>query len=356
MKYKTLLITGGAGFIGANLAVGFKRRYPSLDIIALDNLKRRGSELNLSRLKENGIVFVHGDVRNAEDLVLGKKIDFLIECSAEPAVLAGYGQNPRYIINTNLAGTVNCLEFARLNKADVIFLSTSRVYPYDEINAIQSEELESRFDWKANSKIIGWSKHGFDVDFTTNGPKTLYGVTKLASEQLLQEYIGAYGLKAVINRCSVVAGPWQFGKVDQGIFTFWMQAHYFKKKINYIGFGGKGKQVRDLLHVADLFELIDIQSSSLDKISGKVYNAGGGRDISLSLLELTQLCTQITGNHIKVGSNTVTRPGDIKIFITDNKKVTTELGWQPKRDSKQILQDIFNWIKSNEKELQKLWG
>ena len=355
MRYKTLLITGGAGFIGSNLAVGFKRKYTSLEVIALDNLKRRGSELNLPRLKENGIVFVHGDIRNPEDLVLEKKIDLLIECSAEPAVLAGYGQNPRYIINTNLAGTINCLEFARLNKADMIFLSTSRVYPYNEINLIQVEELESRFNWKTNSQIIGWSKHGFDVDFTTNGVKTLYGATKLASELLLQEYMDAYGIKAVINRCGVIAGPWQFCKVDQGIFTFWMQAHYFKKKINYIGFGGKGKQVRDLLHVADLFELIDIQSCSLDKISGEVYNVGGGRDISLSLLELTQLCTLITGNHIKIGSETTNRLGDINIYITNNKKVTTKLGWQPKRNKKQILQDIFNWIKKNEKELQKLW-
>ena len=355
MRYKTLLITGGAGFIGSNLAVGFKRRYPSLEVIALDNLKRRGSELNLLRLKENGIVFIHGDIRNPEDLVLEKKIDLLIECSAEPAVLAGYSQNPRYIINTNLTGAVNCLELARLNKADVIFHSTSRVYPYEEINAIQAVELESRFDWKINSQIIGWSKNGFDVNFTTDGPKTLYGATKLAFELLLQEYIDVHGIKAVIDRCGVVAGPWQFGKVDQGIFTFWMQAHYFKKKINYIGFGGKGKQVRDLLHVADLFELIDIQSCSLDKISGEVYNAGGGRDISLSLLELTKLCTQITGNHIKVGSDTATRQGDIKIYITDNKKVTTGLGWQPKRNSKQILQDIFNWIRKNEKELKKLW-
>lgn len=355
-KYKTLLVTGGAGFIGSNLAVSFKKKYPSLEVIALDNLKRGGSQLNLPRLKQKGIAFVHADIRNQEDLILGKKIDLLIECSAEPAVLAGYGKNPKYIINTNLSGTVNCLELARENKADVIFLSTSRVYPYAEINRIHAIESETRFDWRQGQEIRGWSMRGIDTAFTKDGPKTLYGATKLASELILHEYIDAFGIKGVINRCGVVAGPWQFGKVDQGIFTFWMLSHYFKQGLKYIGFGGKGKQVRDLLHVEDLFELIDRQVQSIEEINGSVYNVGGGRNISLSLLELTQLCAQITGNRLHVGSDLHNRPGDIKIYITDNSKITAELGWQPKMTARQILKDIFDWIRDNEKELEKLRG
>lgn len=353
MKYKTILITGGAGFIGSNLAISFKQKYPDLNIIVLDNLKRRGSELNINRLKEIDIIFVHGDVRLPEDLVLNKKIDLLIECSAEPSVLAGFGDNPAYIINTNLTGTVNCLELARKNNADIIFLSTSRVYPYEAINKINTEELETRFDWQGNQKIAGWSKDGIEVNFTTQGAKTLYGATKLCSEILLQEYITNYGIKGVINRCGVIAGPGQFGKSDQGVFTFWMLAHYFKKELKYIGFGGKGKQVRDLLHIDDLFKLIDLELSALDKISGKTYNAGGGRKVSLSLLETTKICQELTGNNIAFSSELANRMGDIAIYLTNNEKVSGDLGWYPTKTPEDILRGIYHWIQSNEHQLKQ---
>ncbi len=354
MKYKNILITGGAGFIGSNLAVYFKQKYPGVRVIALDNFKRRGSELNLPRLKINQVEFVHADIRNPEDLVFDAKIDLLIECSAEPAVLAGFGQNPLYIINTNLCGTVNCLELARKNKADVVFLSTSRVYAYESINRLKTVELDTRFDWDARQKVVGLSEKGISEGFTKDGPKTLYGATKLASELILQEYMDIYGIKGVINRCGVIAGPWQFGKVDQGIFTFWMLAHYFKRPLRYIGFGGKGKQVRDILHVEDLFDLIDLEVSSLDKISGKVYNVGGGRDCSLSLLELSELSADITGNRLRVMKDKNTRLGDIKVYLTDNSLVYRDLRWKPKNSPEDILEDIYAWIRKNESVLSGL--
>jgi CDP-paratose 2-epimerase len=345
LKHKSLLITGGAGFIGSNLAVYFKRKYPQLRVFALDNLVRRGSEFNLLRLKENDIKFIRGDVRHPKDLDLKFDIDLILECSAEPSVIVGY-QNPSYIIDTNLMGTVNCLELCRKRKAGMIFLSTSRVYPYGKINAIRRIESRSRFEWLHFA--------GIDTDFSLTGPKTLYGTTKLASEFILQEYVAAYGIKAVVNRCGVVAGPWQFGKVDQGVFTYWMLAHYFKKPLKYIGFSGKGKQVRDLLHVDDLCRLIDLQVNSLSKISGNTYNVGGAREVSLSLLETTAFCQEITGNKIKVGRDLRERPGDIAVYLTDNKKVTRELKWKPQKQVSMILNDIFNWIRSNEAKLRKL--
>lgn len=355
MKYKTILVTGGAGFIGSNLAISFKRKYPELNVISLDNLKRRGSELNLARLKGEGIRFIHADIRCPEDLILGNnKIDLIIECSAEPSVLAGFGDNPNYILNTNLVGTINCLELARKNKSDIVFLSTSRVYPYDLINGIKTKELDSRFDWAGGQKIQGWSKEGIDTNFTTSGPKTLYGATKLCSEIILQEYLKNYGLSGVINRCGVVAGPWQFGKVDQGIFTFLMMAHYFKHDIKFIGFGGKGKQVRDLLHIDDLFDLIDLQINSLSRINGNIYNVGGGRDVSLSLLEATHLCQGITGNKIDIKKEITNRPGDIIIYVSDNKKVYRDLGWKPARKAKNILTDIYDWICINQEKIGEL--
>lgn len=355
MKYKTILITGGAGFIGSNLAVSLKRKYPALKIIALDNLKRRGSELNLRRLKDEGIAFIHGDIRNPEDLCLKHNFDLLIECSAEPSVLAGFGDNPAYIINTNLSATANCLELCRKHKADIVFLSTSRVYPYNNINRLKTQETPARFVWsdKQGREIAGWSPEGIDVNFDLNGPRTLYGTTKLASEFLLQEYVANYGIKGVINRCAVIAGPWQFGKVDQGVFTHWMLSHYFKKPLTYIGFGGKGKQVRDLLHIDDLFNLIDLQVSQLDKVSGSTYNVGGGKKVSLSLLEATKLCEEITGNRIKIGGDKKTRPGDIAVYISDNKKVSSAFGWQPQKTAKEILADIFGWLASNEKRIKE---
>ncbi|MDX2189286.1 MAG: NAD-dependent epimerase/dehydratase family protein, partial [Bacteroidota bacterium] len=126
---KAILITGGAGFVGSYLAIKFKAYYPQVDVICLDNLKRRGSELNLPRLKSAGIQFVHGDIRNKEDFEGLPPIDLILEASAEPSVLAGIQSTPDYLLNTNLNGTINCLNFAVRHQAKFIFLSTSRVYP-----------------------------------------------------------------------------------------------------------------------------------------------------------------------------------------------------------------------------------
>ncbi|MDP2043800.1 MAG: NAD-dependent epimerase/dehydratase family protein [Candidatus Omnitrophota bacterium] len=353
MKYNNLLVTGGAGFIGSNLAISFKREYPKLKVYALDNLKRRGSELNLPRLKEIGVQFIHADIRCPEDLALDFDVDLMIESSAEPSVIAGL-DNPPYIINTNLAGTVNCLELCRKHKADIIFLSTSRVYPYKAINKIKTLETDTRFKWLPDQHIPGWSPDGINEDFTTRGAKTFYGATKLSSELLLEEYIANYGIKGVINRCGVIGGPCQFGKIDQGIFTYWMLAHYFKKPLKYIGFGARGRQVRDLLHVDDLFDLINLEVSRLPELSGRIYNVGGGKEVSLSLYETTKLCQEITGNKIKIGSDLNTRPGDISIYLSDNTKVTEELSWQPKKTAKSVLSSIFTWVKNNEMELKKI--
>lgn len=354
--YSTMLVTGGAGFVGSSLAIGFKEKYPSLAVIVIDNLKRRGSELNIRRLRETGVEFYHGDIRNPEDLDIGRPFDILIDCSAEPSVLAGYTQGPYYLIQTNLSGTINCLELARKNKADIVFLSTSRVYPYKALNEIKVTETSSRYVWDENQdvhSIRGWSTRGITTDFALSGPKSLYGATKLCSELIIEEYADMFGLKAVINRCGVIAGPWQFGKVDQGVFTLWMLAHYFKKELSYIGFSSPGKQVRDLLHIQDLFALIEAQVLSLST-GCKTFNVGGGYDISLSLLETTNLCEEITGNHIDIRSDQNTREADVIIYITDNKRVSDNYGWHPNRTGKQILADIFDWIKVNEAELSFL--
>ena len=346
MNYKNILITGGAGFVGSNFAIGLKSQYPDITVTALDSLKRRGSELSLTRLKEHGVHFLHADIRNAEDLAFDEEIEVIIECSAEPSVLAGYGANPLYMLQTNLVGTINCLELARAKGADFIFLSTSRVYPYEKINSIPYHGAETRLVWDAKQNVPGWSTAGIDIDFSLDGAKTLYGATKLASELLITEYMHLYNIHCIINRCGVIAGPWQFGKVDQGVFTFWMMSHVFKRPLTYIGYGGSGKQVRDLLHIEDLFHLIDLQLNDMDKGSGKIYNVGGGNEISLSLLECTQICKEITGNKIAIESETKEREGDVAIYITDNRRVHEDYGWQPRKDAQTVLLDIYNWIRA----------
>ena len=341
MKYHNILISGGAGFVGSNLAIYLKEVYPKTKISVFDNLKRRGSELNLKRFKEYDIEFIHGDIRCPEDFPVKNETELVIECSAEPSVLAGYENDPNYIINTNLTGSINCFNFARKNKADIIFISTSRVYPYDVINNLPFSEEETRFEW------LSPADKGINIDFTLRGSKTLYGASKLASELFLIEYAEQFEINYIINRCGVLAGPWQFGKVDQGVFTFWLKAHQNKNDINYIGFGGDGKQVRDLLHINDFCILIDKQINKIDKINNQIFNVGGGRKNSLSLLETTKICRHITGNKIDIRSEINNRPGDIRIYYTDNFEVTKLYDWKPENNPEKTIYDIHRWLVQN---------
>lgn len=342
-----LLVTGGAGFVGSNLAIEFKKSHADSRVVALDNLKRRGSELNIPRLKDNGIEFIHGDIRNKEDLEAAGDVDMMIECSAEPSVLAGFNSAPDYLINTNLMGTVNCLEYARKKDAGFIFLSSSRVYPVNVINGLSYAEAPTRFELADDQQVKGASSRGFTEELPLDGPRTLYGATKLCSELILKEYVDMYGLKGVVNRCGVLTGPWQMGKVDQGVIVLWVAMHHYKKALNYIGYGGTGKQVRDILHVHDLYRLLDIEIMDINRHSGETYNVGGGREVSVSLQELTMLCRKHTGNVIPINCVPEDRIGDIRIYLTDNDKVTQRTGWKPEISVDRIIEEISVWINEN---------
>jgi len=351
---KNILITGGAGFVGSSMALQLKAKYPTYEIYVLDNLKRRGSELNIPRLKAANIHFVHGDIRNKEDFDGLPKIDLILEASAEPSVLAGIDSTPDYLINTNLSGTINCLNFATKNKSDFIFLSTSRIYPIETIESINFTEANTRFEIAEQQTIKGFSKNGISEDFPLDNYRSLYGTTKLASELFIQEYKQFFGLKTVINRCGVLTGPWQMGKIDQGVVVLWIAKHFWNQPLSYIGYGGTGKQVRDMLHTDDLFRLIDWQMHHLDEINGEIFNVGGGTEISLSLNEMTTLCEEITGNKIPIKQVPENRTADIRIYITDNSKVTAKTGWKPQISPKQIFSEIYKWIKENEQQLASI--
>ena len=352
---KSILITGGAGFVGSSLAMLLKEKYPHYNLIVLDNLKRRGSELNLPRLKEAGITFIHGDIRNPEDFNDIDTVDVVIEASAEPSVLSGIGTTPDYLVNTNLVGTINCLNFATKQKADFVFLSTSRVYPINHIENIQFTEEETRFSIAQKQSILrGVSAAGLNEEFPLDGYRSLYGATKLASEYMIHEYNHFYGLRTVINRCGVLTGPWQMGKIDQGVVVLWLARHFWQTPLSYIGFGGTGKQLRDILHVHDLFRLVDWQIHNMDVVNNQILNVGGGLDVSVSLQELTTHCEDITGNKTPISAVAETRTADIRIFQTDNTKVTNLTGWRPEIGVRQILEETFDWMKANEKQLKSI--
>ena len=352
-----ILITGGAGFVGSSLARAFRQEDSLSQVTVVDNLKRRGSELNLPLLKHEGVDFYHGDIRNASDLdVLESTFDLFIEASAEPSVHAGINGSPQYAFQTNLSGTFNCLEFARKKAGSFLFLSTSRVYSIAPLREINLVDDPTRFAIADRQNGPGISERGIDENFPTNLPRSIYGATKLASELIIQEYAETYGLRSIINRCGVIAGPGQFGKVDQGVFTMWVANHYFGKPLAYTGFGGRGKQVRDLLHPSDLFSLVKKQVENIENHSGKVFNVGGGPEISTSLAELTTLCQTIVGKKVPVSEEPLSSSVDIPLYISDCSRAATTFDWRPQHSVPGIVEDISRWIQENEAKLKPIFN
>lgn len=348
-----LLITGGAGFVGSNLAVSLASRHPDWEVLAFDNLYRKGSKLNLPRLREAGVEFVEGDVREPGQLQRLPEISALVECSAEPSVMSGIDGETDYLVHTNLTGAYNCLELARRDRAFVVFLSTSRVYPVAPQVALKLEETPTRFEIAAEQEVPGVSPAGISEEFPLDGPRTLYGATKLAAELLIEEFRAGLGVPAVIDRCGVIAGPWQMGKVDQGVFTHWMLAHHFRNPLKYIGFGGHGKQVRDLLHVEDLVDLVERQLLDPGGWDGRTVNVGGGRECSLSLAETTAICRRLTGNEVPIEPVEETRQGDVPIYLSDCAKLFGLDEWRPRRGAEQVLADIHEWIAADEERIAR---
>jgi CDP-paratose 2-epimerase len=354
-----VLITGGAGFVGSSLARLFKEHVPASHVVVFDNLKRRGSELNLPYFKRVGIEFVHGDIRNPFDLDdLPGQFDLCVEASAEPSVHAGTGgQSPAYLLQTNLVGTLNCLEFARRRSRGMIFLSTSRVYAIAALKAIPLQEHPTRFDVAADVAQPGLSMLGIREEFPVvgRGFRSLYGSTKLASELFLEEYGENFGFPALVNRCGVIAGAGQFGKTDQGVFALWVARHLFGGELKYMGFGGAGKQVRDILHPADLFRLVVLENDRLESLQGRLYVVGGGRSTSVSLQEYTDICRRVTGSTVAILPSPETTAVDVPWLVMDHTKVTTELGWYPRMSPADIVEDIASWLVAHRLAVQSLF-
>ena len=338
-----ILITGGCGFVGSNLAVFLKKNIKNSTIFSLDNLCRKGSLINEKRLKYNKIKNFRINIQDYINILKLKKFDLIIDCCAEPAIEESI-KNPDKIINTNLIGTYNILKKCILDNSKIIFLSTSRVYSIKKLFQLYKKRI---------SKIKFSSKYIVNESFDTSSPKSLYGFSKLASEDLIKEFCYTNKLKFIINRFGVISGPWQFGKQDQGFVSLWVERHFNKKKLNYIGFGGKGNQLRDIIHIDDVCEIILHQIKKIKRINNQIFNIGGGIKNSLSLKELTVACQNLTKKNIYIQKINSTSKFDIPYYVSDNKKIKQFYNWSPKKNLENILTDTFNWIKLYQNQLNK---
>jgi len=336
-----ILITGGCGFVGSNLALFLKKK--GFTVHTLDNLTRKGSKYNSNLLKKQKIKNYKINISNIKKIKGLPKYDLILDCCAEAAVEISKNDFDK-VINTNLIGTINILKKSKNDKSKIIFISSSRIYPLEEMNKIiKNKNLKSKIKiskmFSEKDKIIG--------------PKTIYGLTKLCSEMLIEEFSYAYQLKYLINRCGVISGPLQFGKQDQGFVSLWIWRHLNKKKLSYIGYGGYGNQIRDVLHIDDLSELILLQIKNINKINNKLFTVGGSKTSYTSLSQLTKLCQKITGNKIKMGKVSKTSSYDIPYYLSDNTHVSNTYRWKPKRNINQVVMDTFLWLKNNKPIIKK---
>jgi len=336
-----ILITGICGFVGSTLAASLLEALPGVQLYGLDNLIRSGSEHNRTSLRELGVKLFHGDIRMASDFEALPAVDWVIDAAANPSVLAGIdGQtSSRQLVEHNLLGTVNILEYCKRHRAGFILISTSRVYSIGPLAEAKVEAHGEAFRLKEEQSLPpGLSSAGVAETFSTAPPISLYGSTKLASELLALEYGETFGFPVWINRCGVLAGAGQFGKADQGIFAFWINAWMRRHPLSYIGFGGNGYQVRDCLHPRDLISLLGKQMAASSGPQ-RVVNLGGGADNAMSLAELSRWCRDRFGAHT-VAAHPETRRFDIPWMVMDASLARDVWEWQPQTQLGSILDEI----------------
>ena len=336
-----ILVTGGCGFVGTNIALFLSKK--NYRISTLDNLSRKGSRYNLNLLKKNKIKNYKFDIAKYNFLKKLPKYDLIIDCCAEAAVEVSRKKIDS-VVNTNLIGTINILKKAKKDKSKIIFLSSSRVYSVNTLNKIIKNKIIKK-NILVNKKI--------NEKDNINGPKTIYGLTKLASEMFIEEFSYAFKIKYLINRCGVISGPLQFGKQDQGFVSLWIWKHLNKQNLNYIGYGGNGFQVRDVLHINDLCELIHMQIKKINIIYNKLFTVGGSFKSYTSLKNLTNICEKITKNKINFKKISKTSIYDIPYYITDNKLVSKTYRWKPKKNIYDIVIDTYMWLSKNKNNLKK---
>jgi len=314
----------------------------ALELIGLDNLSRAGSHLNIESLRERGVKLIHGDLRSPSDLESIPAVDWIIDAAANPSVLAGVDgtTSSRQVIEHNLYGTVNLLELAKRHRAGFILLSTSRVYSVRSLADIPVAVNGDRFEPDDSGALPeGVSVQGITENFSTMPPLSLYGSSKLASECLALEYGETFEFPVWIDRCGVLAGAGQFGRADQGIFSFWINAYLRRAPLKYIGFDGAGHQTRDCFHPRDLLPALRKQMSTAEMGKPRVMNFGGGSDNSMSLAQLSKWCAERFGVH-QVDSDPAPRPFDVPWLVMDSRLAAATWGWRPTLSLEAILEEI----------------
>lgn len=343
-----ILVTGACGFVGSTLIREWAAR-GGHQIIGIDNFVRPGSERNRAALAALGIAIRHGDVRLASDFESLPPCDVVVDAAANPSVLAGVDgrTSSRQLIEHNLVGTINMLEYCRTHRAAFVMLSTSRVYSIPPLAALPVRVVDEGFALDLDATLPGAiSAEGIGERFSTAPPASIYGSTKVASEQLALEYGAAFGFPVWINRCGVLAGAGQFGRADQGIFSYWINGWLRGRPLTYIGFGGSGHQVRDCLHPADLVPLIDRQLTAGQRVVPRVINVGGGRPSARSLAQLSRWCVE------HIGAREVERSSEERVFdlpwvVLDSQVAQRTWDWTPKRSTDEILAEILEHARAN---------
>lgn len=340
-----VLITGICGFVGSALARGLLGQDAgAIELIGLDNLSRRGSWRNREALAQLGVTVLHGDIRNASDLESVGAVDYLIDAAATPTVMAGVDgkSSSRQLVENNLCGTVNLLEHCKRHGAGFILLSTSRVYSIEPLASLTLDVQGEVFVPVGISMPPGLSPRGISEQFSTAAPVSLYGSSKLASEQLALEYGQAFDFPVWINRCSVMAGAGQFARADQGIFAYWLHSWKEQQPLRYIAFGGHGHQVRDCLHPLDLVPLLKLQMAETRSDKPRIINLSGGLASAKSLAQLSAWCRERWGERNVVADHQP-RPYDLPWVVLDHSLATATWGWKPVIGIEQILGEITDF-------------
>jgi len=356
-----ILLTGICGFAGSTLARALLAERTGLELVGLDNLSRRGSHLNLEPLRALGIRIEHGDVRNASDVDALPAADALIDCAANPSVLAGIGPGPgsRQLVEHNLAGTLNLLEYCKRHRAAFTLLSTSRVYSIPPLAALPVTIHRGAFipdpALAASGNLPpGLSHTGIAELFSTEPPVSLYGATKRASEIMALEYGHAFDFPVWINRCGVLAGAGQFGRADQGIFSYWIHSWAARRPLRHIGFDGLGHQVRDCLHPSDIAPLLLAQLDAPARTTApRVVNVAGGAAAAMSLRQLGAWCNERLGPHT-VTSDPAPRPYDLPWMVLDATVADNAWGWRPRTPLSSILEEIATHATAHPEWLDKV--
>ena len=334
----TILITGGAGFVGSNLANTLLSK--GADVIILDNLSRPGVERNLAWLQQTHgnvrLTHIYADVRDFDAVtVAASRADVIYHLAAQVAVTTSVNQ-PRDDFEINALGTFNVLEAARHSgrKLAIIFTSTNKVY--GGMEDLQVDEGESRYQFHDFPEGISESR---PLDF--HSP---YGCSKGAADQYVHDYGRIYDLPTVVFRMSCIHGPRQFGTEDQGWVAYFAIASQLGWPITIYG---DGKQVRDILYIDDLVRAFELATANIKHTAGQIYNIGGGASNTIAVWrEFGPLLQDLTGKEITPSYGSW-RPGDQQIYVSDTRKAQRDLGWEPQISVREGISRLVEWIDKN---------